>query len=132
MKARYLFPDDYMADLSVHVFNGRLYISPSHDIETGAVFDDDGGHFQMRDYHVLSLSGSPLEAHVTDHGVILYVSQVSWAEKQMWDNDAWVRDGSLTHSDSLSAYCEVPGGSRLQRTEYGQICPKRKIFHQKR
>lgn len=30
MKARYLFPDDYMADLSVHVFNGRLYISPSH------------------------------------------------------------------------------------------------------
>ena len=26
MKARYLFPDDYMADLSVHVFNGRLYI----------------------------------------------------------------------------------------------------------
>jgi len=34
MKARYLFPDDYMADLSVHVFNGRLYISPSHDIET--------------------------------------------------------------------------------------------------
>ena len=40
MKARYLFPDDYMADLSVHVFNGRLYISPSHDIETGAVFDD--------------------------------------------------------------------------------------------
>lgn len=50
MKARYLFPDDYMADLSVHVFNGRLYISPSHDIETGAVFDDDGGHFQMRDY----------------------------------------------------------------------------------
>ena len=34
MKARYLFPDDYMADPSVHVFNGRLYISPSHDIET--------------------------------------------------------------------------------------------------
>ena len=28
---------------------------------------------------------------------------------------------SLTHSDSLSAYCEVLGGSRLQRTEYGQM-----------
>ena len=25
--------------------------------------------------------------------------------------------------DSLSAYCEVPDGSQLQRTEYGQICP---------
>ena len=27
---RYLFPADYMADPSVHVFNGRLYIYPSH------------------------------------------------------------------------------------------------------
>ncbi len=27
---------------------------------------------------------------------------------------------------------EAPGGSRLQRKEYGQICPKRKIFRQKR
>ena len=30
-------------------------------------------------------------------------------------------DGSNDHS----------GGSRLQRTEYGQICPRRKIFRQK-
>lgn len=32
---RYLFPADYMADPSVHVFNGRLYIYPSHDRESG-------------------------------------------------------------------------------------------------
>ena len=38
----------------------------------------------------------------------------------------------ISRFDSLSAYCEAPGGSRLQRTEYGQICPKRKIFRQKR
>jgi len=90
---RYLFPKDYMADPSVHVFNNRLYIYPSHDIETGAAFDDDGGHFQMRDYHVLSLSGNPLEAKVTDHGVILDVDQVPWAEKQMWDNDVVEKNG---------------------------------------
>ena len=90
---RYLFPKDYMADPSVHVFNDRLYIYPSHDIETGAAFDDDGGHFQMRDYHVLSLSGNPLEAKVTDHGVILDVDQVPWAEKQMWDNDVVEKNG---------------------------------------
>ena len=90
---RYLFPSDYMADPSVHVFGNRLYIYPSHDIETGAAFDDDGGHFQMRDYHVLSLSGNPLEAPVTDHGVILDVDQVPWAEKQMWDNDVVEKDG---------------------------------------
>ena len=38
----------------------------------------------------------------------------------------------ISRFDSLSTYCEVPGGSRLQRKEYGQICPKRKIFRQKR
>ena len=90
---RYLFSKDYMADPSVHVFGDRLYIYPSHDIETGAAFDDDGGHFQMRDYHVLSLSGNPLEAKVTDHGVILDVDQVPWAEKQMWDNDVVEKNG---------------------------------------
>ena len=54
MKARYLFPSDYMADPAAHVFNGKLYVYPSHDRECDNVFDDDGGHFQMRDYHVLS------------------------------------------------------------------------------
>ena len=38
----------------------------------------------------------------------------------------------ISRFDSLSAYCEVPDGSRLRRTEYGQICPRRKIFRQKR
>ncbi len=38
----------------------------------------------------------------------------------------------ISRFDSLSTYCEVPEGSRLQRKEYGQICPKRKIFRQKR
>lgn len=28
-KARYLFPNDYMADPSANVFNGKLYIYPS-------------------------------------------------------------------------------------------------------
>ncbi len=92
-KQRYLFPSDYMADPSVHVFGDRLYIYPSHDRETGAAFDDDGGHFQMRDYHVLSLAGNPLEAPVTDHGVILDATQVPWAEKQMWDNDVVEKNG---------------------------------------
>ena len=35
MKARYLFPKDYMADPSVHVFNDKLYIYPSHDWDSG-------------------------------------------------------------------------------------------------
>jgi hypothetical protein len=54
-RGRYLFPQDYMADPSANVFNGRLYIYPSHDWDSGASEDDDGGHFEMKDYHVLSL-----------------------------------------------------------------------------
>ena len=49
MKPKYLFPSDYMADPSANVFNDRLYIYPSHDWDAGECFDDDGGHFQMRD-----------------------------------------------------------------------------------
>lgn len=92
MKARYLFPHDYMADPSVNVFNGRLYVYPSHDWDSGECFDDDGGHFQMRDYHVLSMD-DVMDGEVTDHGVILDVEQVPWAEKQMWDNDVVEKNG---------------------------------------
>ena len=89
---RYLFPNDYMADPSANVFNDRLYIYPSHDWDAGECFDDDGGHFQMRDYHVLSF-GDVENDEATDHGVILAVDQVPWAEKQMWDNDVVEKDG---------------------------------------
>ena len=91
-QARYLFPADYMADPSAHVFNGRVYIYPSHDWDSGAAFDDDGGHFQMKDYHVLSLD-DVMHGDVTDHGVILRVEDVPWAEKQLWDNDVVEKDG---------------------------------------
>ena len=92
MKARYLFPNDYMADPSAHVFGGRLYIYPSHDREGGVAFDDDGGHFQMLDYHVLSFDDIE-QGEATDHGVILDVKDVAWAEKQMWDNDVVEKNG---------------------------------------
>ncbi len=55
MKKRYLVPGDYMADPSVHVFDGKVYIYPSHDYESGIPEDDWGSHFNMRDYHVFSL-----------------------------------------------------------------------------
>lgn len=93
-KERYLFPEDYMADPSANVFNDKLYIYPSHDRDSGEAFDDDGGHFQMKDYHVLSIEGEdPMSSPVKDHGVILDVADVAWAEKQMWDNDAVEKDG---------------------------------------
>nr|WP_254622215.1 glycoside hydrolase family 43 protein [Stenotrophomonas sp. GbtcB23] len=81
----------YTADPSAHVFEGRLYIYPSHDIDAGAPFDDDGGHFGMEDYHVLRMDSPTGEA--TDCGMALHVRDVPWAAKQMWAPDAAHRDG---------------------------------------
>lgn len=91
-KARYLFPSDYMADPSVHVFNDKLYIYPSHDWDSGAAFDDDGGHFEMKDYHVLTLTDIENEEAI-DCGKILDLQDIPWAGRQMWDNDVVEKDG---------------------------------------
>ena len=42
---RYLVPGDYMADPAVHVFDGKLYIYPSHDWESGIAENDNGESF---------------------------------------------------------------------------------------
>jgi hypothetical protein len=89
---RYLVPDDYMADPAVHVFNGKLFIYPSHDRESGVEENDSGDHFNMIDYHVFSLD-DPENGQVTDHGVILSVKDILWAGRQLWDNDAAHKNG---------------------------------------
>jgi hypothetical protein len=81
----------YTADPSAHVFDGRIYIYPSHDIEAGIPFNDNGDHFGMQDYHVLSLDGPGSPA--VDHGVALDIKDVPWAERQMWAPDAARKDG---------------------------------------
>jgi hypothetical protein len=81
----------YTADPSAHMFNGKIYIYPSHDIDAGDAFDDLGSHFAMEDYHVLSMDG--VDGKTTDHGVALQVSDVPWASKQMWAPDANEKDG---------------------------------------
>jgi len=81
----------YIADPSAHVFDGRIYIYPSHDIEAGVPFNDDGAHFAMEDYHVVSMDHPGAEA--VDHGVALHVRDVPWAERQMWAPDCASKDG---------------------------------------
>ena len=82
----------YTADPSAHVFNGKIYIYPSHDIDAGDAFDDLGSHFAMEDYHVLSMN-TPDDIIATDHGMALHVKDVPWAHKQMWAPDAAEKDG---------------------------------------
>ncbi len=92
MKAsRYLVPHMYTADPSVHVYNDVLYIYPSHDVDAGIPENDNGDHFDMRDYHVFSMED--VDGEVTDHGIALDVADVPWADRQMWDCDCASKDG---------------------------------------
>lgn len=81
----------YTADPSAHVFDGKIYIYPSHDIDAGIPFDDLGSHFAMEDYHVFSLANP--DGPVMDHGVALHVKDVPWAARQMWAPDAAEKNG---------------------------------------
>jgi hypothetical protein len=86
-----LIPGIYTADPSAHVFNGRLFIYPSHDIDAGVPPDDLGSHFAMRDYHVFSMDA--VGGAITDHGVVLDIKDVPWAGRQMWAPDAAEKGG---------------------------------------
>ncbi|MEP7252793.1 MAG: glycoside hydrolase family 43 protein [Ginsengibacter sp.] len=86
-----LITNIYTADPSAHVFNGKIYIYPSHDVDAGEAFDDLGSHFAMEDYHVLSMDSPDSEAR--DNGIALHVKDVPWALKQMWAPDAAEKDG---------------------------------------
>src|ERR1041384_4173641 len=81
----------YTADPSAHVFEGRIYVYPSHDVERGIPQNDDGDHFDMVDYNVLSMDD--LDSPVLEHGCALHVKDVPWAAKQMWAPDAAQRNG---------------------------------------
>ena len=76
----------YTADPSAHVFNGRIYIYPSHDTATGTPEDDLGSHFNMMDYHILSMD--KIGGKVTDHGIALHIKNIPWAGRQLWAPDA--------------------------------------------
>ena len=104
-----LVTDLYTADPSAHVFNGRVYIYPSHDVETGIENNDDGEQFAMRDYHVYSMDS--VGSEVTDHGVALDVDDVPWATRQLWAPDAAERNGKY--------YLFLPGRDSTDRFRIG-------------
>ena len=94
VKPRYLFPGDYMADPAAHVFNDRVYIYPSHDRRSGGYGGggQDGGLYDMVDYHVFSLD-DVFNGNVTHHGLALALADIPWARGQLWDNDVAYKDG---------------------------------------
>jgi GH43 family beta-xylosidase len=87
-----LITNIYTADPSAHVFNGKIYIYPSHDIEAGVKENDNGDHFDMRDYHILSMDS--IGGKVTDNGVALSIKDIPWAGRQLWAPDAAFKNGT--------------------------------------
>lgn len=81
----------FTADPSAHVFNGKIYIYPSHDLAEDLEENDNGDEYQMTDYHILSLDG--LDAECRDHGEALHMRDVKWVSKQMWAPDAAYKNG---------------------------------------
>ncbi len=73
----------YTADPSAHVFNGRVYVYPSHDRDSAKSFD-------MKDYHVYS---SKDLKDWTDHGVALTLDSISWAKENAWAPDCGYKNG---------------------------------------
>ncbi|WP_156888386.1 glycoside hydrolase family 43 protein [Spirochaeta cellobiosiphila] len=91
MQDKPLITHMYTADPSAKVFQGRVYLYPSHDRDIDKDQDDLGTQYEMEDYHVFSMDSIPGE--VVDHGLALHVDQVPWATKQMWAPDAMEKDG---------------------------------------
>lgn len=81
----------YTADPSAHVFNGKLYIYPSHDVALDCPDDDNGDQYQMEDYHILSMDS--LDAPCVDNGEALHEKDVPWVSHQMWAPDAAYKNG---------------------------------------
>ncbi len=89
---RPLVSEIFTADPSAHLFEGKIYVYPSHDIiEKNPMYDDCGSQYAMRDYRVLSMDyiGGP----VTIHDVALDLNDVTWAKRQFWAPDAAEKDG---------------------------------------
>lgn len=82
----------YTADPSAHVFEGRLYIYPSHDLDHDNHADDTGDQYDMEDYHIFSMQD--LHSLPVDHGEALHINDVPWAAKQMWAPDAAAKNGT--------------------------------------
>ena len=81
----------FTADPSAHVFDGKIYIYPSHDIPHNGEDNDNGDEYQMRDYHVLSMES--LDSECVDNGLALSEKDVPWVSEQMSAPDAAYKNG---------------------------------------
>jgi hypothetical protein len=99
-----LVMDQFTADPTARVFEGIIYVYPSHDIPASPGRGR-ANWFVMEDYHVFS---SENLTDWTDHGVILNQTDVPWLGREsfdMWAPDCVFRNGKY--------YFYFPTGGRI-------------------
>ncbi len=85
--------NQFSADPTARVFNGKVYLFPSHDIPTPPGKNLRENWFCMEDYHVFS---SEDLVNWTDHGIIVSQNEVEWVDSttySMWAPDCIERGG---------------------------------------
>jgi len=85
--------NQFSADPTARVFNGKVYVFPSHDILTPEGKGLKKDWFCMADYHVFS---SENLTNWTDHGMIVSQNKVAWVDStsySMWAPDCIERNG---------------------------------------
>jgi len=81
----------YTADPSAHVFNGKIYIYPSHDQDQDIEENDNGDQYDMKDYYVFMMENT--ETKPENVGLAFGLKDVQWASKQLWAPDCVEKDG---------------------------------------
>ncbi len=85
--------NQFSADPTARVLNGKVYLFPSHDIPTPPEKPGRKDWFCMADYHVFS---SENLSDWTDHGIIISQNKTSWVDStsySMWAPDCIDRNG---------------------------------------
>jgi hypothetical protein len=88
-----LIMDQFTADPTARVFEGKIYVYPSHDIKAPPEYKGRPNWFVMEDYHVFS---SENLTDWKDHGVILTQKDVEWVDPttySMWAPESVFKDG---------------------------------------
>ena len=101
--------DQYTADPTARVFNGKMYVYPSHDIVSPV--EPEKKWFSMEDYHVFS---SENLTDWTDHGVIVTQNKVPWVKRDsyaMWAPDCVEKGGNY--------YFYFPAAPRGEKKGFG-------------
>ena len=116
----------FTADPTARVFDGKIYMYPSHDIPSVVTHSDGSPWFSMPDYHVFS---SEDLTEWTDHGVILRQEDVPWGKPDayaMWAPDCVFKDGKyyFYFPDAPASGMGFGVGVAVSDRPYGPFVPE--------